>query len=107
MQTAGFPAVSGARSLLCILAVVGWPAPREAGAATITISGQVNDAQGLPLRGVSVRLYRNGPPDLDTTTDVNGRFSWTTAPGRYRVEPKLFKCTFLPNERGLPNVPAA
>src|SRR5437870_5828906 len=95
-------------SLSCALLLLGVAAPDVTRAApTITISGAVNDAQGLPLSRIQVRLYRQGPPDLTTFTDANGRFSWQVPPGRYRVEPKLFKCTFLPNLTGMPIVAAS
>src|SRR5262249_8080297 len=89
-------------SLSCALLLLGVAAPDVIHAApTITISGAVYDAQGLPLSRMQVRLYREGPPDLTTTTDENGRFSWQVPAGKYRVEPKLFKCTFLPNLIGM------
>ncbi len=94
--------------LSAMLLLLGVAAPDVTRAApTITISGAVNDAQGLPLSGIQVRLYREGPPDLGTTTDANGRFSWQVPAGRYRVEPKLFKCTFLPALTGMKMVTAS
>src|SRR5262249_30724004 len=77
------------------------------GAPTITISGVVNDAKGLPLPGIAVRLYRLIPPALDTTTDATGGFSWDVPAGRYRVTPKLFRCSFLPVTRGFLNLTAS
>src|SRR6266700_5990755 len=41
----------------------------------ITISGEINDAAGLPLPNSSVKLFRGGDY-LRTTTDANGRYAF-------------------------------
>lgn len=67
----------------------------------ITISGVVNDANGLPLVGKTVRLS-HGLKYIETTTDAKGAYSFPTlATGSYTVRPKLEHCKFLPRRGDL------
>ncbi len=60
---------------------------------TLTISGLINDANGLPLSGVSVGLA--GSLQVPQTTGATGTFSFSNvAPGSYIVQPALAQCTF-------------
>src|ERR1035438_1562853 len=55
----------------------------------ITISGEVNDATGLPLPNDKVRLFRERDY-LETTTDASGGYAFPTlAASSYLLLPKL------------------
>ena len=67
------------------LADSGPPAAGSA-ATSATISGLVLDANNaLPIVGADVVLHQGNVTVLQTTTDANGRYSFTAAPGLYRV----------------------
>src|SRR5262249_37665285 len=69
----------------------------------LTVSGEINDAAGLPLPGVTVLLA--GPVQGTQTTDASGRYTFTKVqPGSYTVQPKLTGCSFLPAVARLDNL---
>jgi outer membrane receptor protein involved in Fe transport len=63
------------------------PAPVASPAtATATLLGLVVDANNaLPIVGADVRLRQGNVASLETTTDADGRYSFTTVPGFYSV----------------------
>src|ERR1017187_4512212 len=62
----------------------------------ITISGEVNDATGLPLPNDKVRLFRERRY-LETTTDAAGAYAFPNlAAASYLLLPRLLQCHFLP-----------
>jgi uncharacterized repeat protein (TIGR01451 family) len=71
---------------------------------THTLSGRVTNAQGQPLAGVTVSLIRNG--QVNTTTDADGRYSFTLSQGGdgYSVQPSLSSFSFDPARAVLPAV---
>ena len=70
----------------------------------ITISGEVDDATGLPLPNTKIRLFR-GLEYLETKTGVNGKYAFPSlAPDSYRMRPRLEDCEFLPDDVDLDNI---
>ena len=70
----------------------------------IAISGEVNDATGLPLPNTKIRLFR-GLEYLETTTGANGKYAFPNlAPDSYRMRPRLDDCEFLPDDVDLDNI---
>src|ERR1022692_4748827 len=67
----------------------------------ITVSGQVNDATGLPLPNDKVRLFRERRY-LETTTDAGGSYAFPNlAAASYLLLPRLMQCRFLPPDADL------
>src|SRR5580658_7253033 len=78
---------------------------RQAIFSGLTISGEINDANGLPLPGVTVTLA--GSLDV-VQTDANGNYSFTgLAPGSYSVRPTFNGCSFVPDVVNLNNLNAS
>jgi hypothetical protein len=66
-------------------------------AGRLTISGEINDATGLPLAGVEVNLQ--GFAFAKQTTDAAGKYAFThLTPGSYDVHPEFPQCHFLPHD---------
>ncbi len=69
----------------------------------LTISGEINDANGLPLSGVSVQL--GGSTASPQTTAAAGTFSFGgLVPGSYVVKPTLSGCAFNPQQLDVDNL---
>src|SRR5271169_6398082 len=67
----------------------------------ITISGEVNDATGLPLPNGKLRLFREHEY-LETTTNAGGAYSFPNlAASSYLLLPRLMQCHFLPPDADL------
>src|ERR1035438_7321055 len=67
----------------------------------ITISGEVNDATGLPLPNDKVRLFRERRY-LEPTTDAGGSYAFPNlAAASYLLLPRLMQCRFLPPDADL------
>src|SRR5579864_6000065 len=67
----------------------------------ITISGEVNDATGLPLANGKMRLFRKRRY-LEMTTDTNGHYAFPNlAAASYLLLPKMHQCRFLPPDADL------
>jgi hypothetical protein len=70
----------------------------------ITISGEANDAAGLPLPNITVRLFR-GLEYVETKTSANGAYAFASlAPDSYRLRPRLEDCEFLPDDVDLDHI---
>ena len=70
----------------------------------ITISGELNDANGLPLPNATVRLFRDRRY-LETTTDAKGAYAFPNlAAASYLLHPRLDECHFLPPHVDLDNL---
>jgi hypothetical protein len=77
----------------------------QAVTASIEISGQIVDATGLPLPGVTVTLA--GSADV-VQTEVDGSYAFTQlAPGSYSVRPTFNQCSFQPDVVNLNNLNAS
>jgi hypothetical protein len=76
---------------------------RSAVTATITISGGVTDAAGLPLAGVTVHLDGTSQAVQVTTSSGSYSFSGLKA-GSYSVRPTLNNCSFVPDVVNLNNL---
>src|ERR1035438_3008976 len=67
----------------------------------ITISGDVNDASGVPLANDKMRLFRERRY-LETTTDTSGHYAFPNlAAASYLLVPRLHQCFFLPPDADL------
>jgi hypothetical protein len=78
----------------------------EALGGSITISGQVFDANGLFLSGVTVTLA--GSADATQTSDANGKYAFSgLSNGSYSVRPTLNGCSFMPDVVNLNNLTAS
>jgi hypothetical protein len=67
----------------------------------ITISGNVNDATGLPLANDKMRLFRKRRY-LETTTDASGHYTFPNlAAASYLLRPFLPQCSFIPSDADL------
>jgi hypothetical protein len=73
---------------------------------TVAINGQVKDSNGNPLASVVVVLISPQGTVLASTTDDQGKFSFTVASSEaartYRVIPSRDGLTFEPVDRVLP-----
>ena len=76
--------------------------------ATITLSGRVKDASGNPIANVVVVLISPQGTVLGSTTDEQGKYSFTVAPSSsthsYRIIPSRDGLTFDPIDKVLPVV---
>jgi hypothetical protein len=62
----------------------------------LTISGEINNANGMPLSGVTVQIL--GLANAQQTTGAAGGFSFANlVPGPYVVQPSLAGCSFTPS----------
>src|SRR5262245_48694689 len=71
--------------------------------ATISITGQVTDAGGLGLGGVTVTLAGNVSKAIKT--DAKGSYAFTSLnAGSYSVRPTFKNCAFVPDVVNLNNL---
>lgn len=101
----GYRALRRAFSCLLILSL-STVTPSGTIAGTITISGHVIDANGLPLAGVKLQLSTvEGTQHFETATDVNGAYAFNgLAGGSYGLHPSFGGCQFLPHDVDLNNL---
>jgi hypothetical protein len=71
---------------------------------TITISGTVTDTSGITLGDIVVTLA--GSSTGKATTNFQGQYSFTVAPGSYSVSASGFCASFQPNVANLNNLTA-
>lgn len=71
--------------------------------SSIRISGKIVDANNVALANVTVVLISPSGSVLGTSTDTEGRYSFTAAPSEktYRIIPSRDGYTFTPVDRGL------
>lgn len=71
--------------------------------SSIKISGKIVDANNVGLANVTVVLISPSGSVLGTTTDIEGRYSFTAAPSEktYRIIPSKDGYSFTPVDRGL------
>lgn len=71
--------------------------------ASITISGRLATAAGLPIVGITVQL--NGSKQATSVSDSNGAYQFAGfAPGSYSVRPDPSVCSFTPDVVNLNNL---
>ena len=71
--------------------------------SSIKISGKIVDANNVPLANVTVVMISPSGSVIGTTTDNEGRYSFTAAPSEktYRIIPSRDGYNFTPVDRGL------
>ena len=82
------------------------PSDAAARPATVTVTGRVRDSQNNPLANVVVVLISAQGTVLASTTDDQGKYSFTVASSTrsYRVIPSKDGFTFEPADKVLPDV---
>ena len=71
--------------------------------SSIRITGKIVDANNVALANVTVVMISPSGSVIGTTTDTEGRYSFTAAPSEktYRIIPSRDGYTFTPVDRGL------
>jgi hypothetical protein len=88
--------------LICTVAASVSAAVEHRASAAIIISGIVKDTSGLMVDGVVVKL--SGSAQATATTDINGKYSFSVAPGSYSVSASGQCASFEPNVVNLNNL---
>jgi hypothetical protein len=105
-----FRALLGLKLVLCVLLLLLGSACIKHVASLpsgpITVSGEVNDANGLPLPNNKMRLFRERDY-IETATDVSGHYAFPSlASASYLLQPWKKDCRFLPQDADLDQLSA-